>query len=225
MSRFRLAVAAGSLAALTAGVLAGLAPPASAAPPRPVPGAPGIGDPLFPGLGNGGYDATHYGIDLTYHADTRLVDAVTTMQARADQALTRFDLDFDGNTVRSVRFDGQTVAFTREGSELIITPQKISAKEFRMDSTVHLVQDGDSGVNGAATKAALNYLDSLTGEVPRSANRTLEFGRLDVHAGKNDSATLSYSRARLNSPAGSGTGASAGVVARGAASCWRSAEC
>jgi aminopeptidase N len=141
MSRFRLAVAAGSLAALTAGVLAGLAPPASAAPPRPVPGAPGIGDPLFPGLGNGGYDATHYGIDLTYHADTRLVDAVTTMQARADQALTRFDLDFDGNTVRSVRFDGQTVAFTREGSELIITPRHALRAGQRVTVTVAYAAD------------------------------------------------------------------------------------
>ncbi len=108
MTRFRLAAAAGSLvAALTAGMVAGLAPAASAAPARPVPGAPGIGDPLFPGLGNGGYDVTHYSIGMTYHADTKMVDAVTTIQARADQALTRFDLDFDGNTIRSVRFDGK----------------------------------------------------------------------------------------------------------------------
>ena len=79
MTRFRLAVATGSLATiLTAGMVAGLAPTASAAPPRPVPGAPGIGDPLFPSLGNGGYDVTHYSIGMTYHADTRLVDAVTT---------------------------------------------------------------------------------------------------------------------------------------------------
>ena len=36
---------------------------------------------------------------MTYHAGTKMVDAVTTVQARADQALTRFDLDFDGNTI------------------------------------------------------------------------------------------------------------------------------
>ena len=77
---------------------------------------------------------------------------------------------------------------------------------------------GNRGVTAAATRAALNYIDSLTGEVPRTANRNLEFGRLDLHAGKSDSITLSYSRARLSSPAGSGTGASAAVAARGAAS-------
>jgi hypothetical protein len=62
-------------------MVVGLAPAASAAPPRPVPGAPGIGDPLFPSLGNGGYDVTHYSTGMTYHADTRTVDAVTTVRA------------------------------------------------------------------------------------------------------------------------------------------------
>ena len=33
---------------------------------QPTPGAPDIGDPLFPGLGNGGYDVSHYTIDLDY---------------------------------------------------------------------------------------------------------------------------------------------------------------
>jgi aminopeptidase N len=137
MTRFRLAAAAGTLtAALTAGAIAGLAPPASAAPPRPVPGAPGIGDPLFPDLGNGGYDVTHYAIDMTYRADTKTVDALTTIQARADQALTRFDLDFDGNTIRSVRFGGAPVAFTREGAELIITPRRALRQGQRFTVTV-----------------------------------------------------------------------------------------
>jgi aminopeptidase N len=124
MTRFRLAAAGSLAAALTAGVVAGLAPPASAAPPRPVPGAPGIGDPLFPDLGNGGYDVTHYSIGMTYKAATRTVDATTTVRARADQALTRFDLDFDGNTIRSVRFDGAPVAYRRDGAELIIIPRR-----------------------------------------------------------------------------------------------------
>jgi aminopeptidase N len=142
MTRFRLAVATGSLATiLTAGMVAGLAPTASAAPPRPVPGAPGIGDPLFPSLGNGGYDVTHYSIGMTYHADTRLVDAVTTVRARAFQALTRFDLDFDGNTIRSVRFDGKPVAYAREGAELIITPRKALRQGQRFSVTVTYAAD------------------------------------------------------------------------------------
>ncbi|HEY6749682.1 MAG TPA: M1 family metallopeptidase [Mycobacteriales bacterium] len=122
MTRFRLTVAA-LAAALTAGTIAGLAPPASAAPPRPLPGAPGIGDPLFPGLGNGGYDATHYSIAMTYDPAVKRVAATTTVRARAYQPLTRFDLDFDGNTISSVRFDGRPVSYRREGAELIVTPR------------------------------------------------------------------------------------------------------
>jgi hypothetical protein len=77
---------------------------------------------------------------------------------------------------------------------------------------------GSRGVPRAATNAALNYLDGLSGEIPRSANHGLQFARLDVRASSRDNVTLSYARSRLSSPAGSGTGASAAVVARGTAS-------
>ena len=78
---------------------------------------------------------------MTYHADARLVDAVTTVQARAFQALTRFDLDFDGNTIRSVRFDGKPVAYGREGAELIITPARALRSGQRFSVTVTYAAD------------------------------------------------------------------------------------
>src|SRR3954467_12003177 len=114
MTRFRLAAAAGSLvAALAAGMVAGLAPAASSAPARPVPGAPGGGDPLFPGLGNGGYDVRHYTLDLAYGsaASVQTVPGVVTIQARATQSLSRFDLDFSGDSVDSVSVNGSPAAF------------------------------------------------------------------------------------------------------------------
>jgi hypothetical protein len=77
---------------------------------------------------------------------------------------------------------------------------------------------GTRGVSAAATNAALNYLDSLTGEVPRTANQGVQFARLDVRASDRDTVTLSYQRLRLSSPAGVGGGASGAVVARGTAS-------
>jgi hypothetical protein len=45
-----------------------IASPAAATARRaaPTPGADGIGDRLFPQLGNGGYDAKHYDLDLSY---------------------------------------------------------------------------------------------------------------------------------------------------------------
>ena len=38
------------------------------------PGAPGIGDPYFPTDGNGGYDVSHYGLDLKYEPADRVAD-------------------------------------------------------------------------------------------------------------------------------------------------------
>jgi aminopeptidase N len=109
---------------LLAGLVAG---PASASSPRaPSPGAPDIGDVLFPGLGNGGYDAQHYVLDLTYptSAPSQTVNGKVTMLARATQWLSRFDLDFSGESVSAVRVNGAAASFTRSGDELVITPRR-----------------------------------------------------------------------------------------------------
>jgi aminopeptidase N len=103
---------------------ASLGPPALAAAPSP--GAADIGDPLFPGLGNGGYDVRHYTLDLRYvsAAPVQTVPAVVTVRARATQALSRFDLDVRGDSVDAVDVDGAPAAFSREGEELVVTPER-----------------------------------------------------------------------------------------------------
>ena len=58
------------------------------------------------------------------------------------------------------------------------------------------------GVTAAQTNTALNYLDSLTGTVPRRADQTVNFGRVDWHRGSASRVVLEYNRARWNSPAG-----------------------
>ena len=51
---------------------------ATPVPGMPSPGAAGIGDPYYPLLGNGGYDATHYTIDLDLDVEAgAIVDATT----------------------------------------------------------------------------------------------------------------------------------------------------
>jgi aminopeptidase N len=108
-------------------VLCGLAVPASAtALDRPSPGAPGIGDRLFPTLGNGGYDVQHYDLDLRYAtaAPSQPIDGTATIVALATQSLSRFDLDFAGDSVGSVSVNGAPAAFTRDGEELVITPKR-----------------------------------------------------------------------------------------------------
>jgi aminopeptidase N len=102
-----------------------LALPASvSARERPAPGAPGIGDRLFPTLGNGGYDVQHYDLDLRYATDdpAQGIDGTATISARATQPLSRFDLDFAGDSVGAVTVNRAPAQFARNGDELVITP-------------------------------------------------------------------------------------------------------
>ncbi len=136
--RWILAVAA---AAAVAGLVTWLSgqddrgTPASTATTRPLttasteaplvgtPGASGAGDPYFASLGNGGYDVDHYALDLTWRADEGELDGVATIEARATQDLSRFNLDLAGLTVRSVTVEGAPAGVGRTERELIVTPE------------------------------------------------------------------------------------------------------
>ena len=81
---------------------------------NPRPGAPGIGDPYFPLLGNGGYDAQHYTIDASVDVDANRLAATTTMNARATQDLSSFNLDFRGFDISRITVDGAPATFARK---------------------------------------------------------------------------------------------------------------
>ena len=85
-------------------------------------GSEGIGDPYFPLMGNGGYDVQHYTIAMTVDVAANRVDATTSIEARANQNLSAFDLDFAGPPVSQVKVDGVTASQRRSGGELIVTP-------------------------------------------------------------------------------------------------------
>ncbi|MGQ4511516.1 M1 family aminopeptidase [Streptomyces sp. DW26H14] len=87
-------------------------------------GAPGQGDPYFPLSGNGGYTVRHYDLDLGYDPATRNLTGAASITAHAGETLGRFDLDLSGLTVSRVRVDGRSARWTREGQELVITPQR-----------------------------------------------------------------------------------------------------
>jgi aminopeptidase N len=120
-NRLRHAVTIAS--AFAAGLLALCAQAASA---QPAPGAAGIGDRLFPTLGNGGYDARHYHLDLTYptSAPEQTVDGEVTMIARATHSLSRFNLDFADGSVSDVDVNGRDADFALVDEELVITPAR-----------------------------------------------------------------------------------------------------
>ena len=115
------------LLALAPLVVLAMVAPAGADPrhPAPAPGAEGIGDRLFPQLGNGGYDAKHYDLALDYPSSAPEQDVAgkVTMFARATQSLSRFDLDFQGDSVDGVWVNGRPAAYSLAGAELVITPR------------------------------------------------------------------------------------------------------
>jgi aminopeptidase N len=87
-------------------------------------GAAGVGDPYFPDLGNGGYDVTHYDLNLTLDPAKNLLDAIATIRANATQALSRFNLDLLGLKLQTLKVNGVDAPFARDGRELVITPAK-----------------------------------------------------------------------------------------------------
>jgi aminopeptidase N len=87
------------------------------------PGSPGLGDPFFPLAGNGGYNVSHYGLNLSYEPATNQLTGTATISATATQDLSRFDLDLRGFTISRLDVEGRAATFTRDGQELIVTPR------------------------------------------------------------------------------------------------------
>ncbi|MFD8213444.1 M1 family metallopeptidase [Streptomyces sp. NPDC059697] len=129
-ARLALAAAITVAAALTGPVSQAAGSPSAPTSPSaaPSPGAPGLGDPIFPLDGNGGYKVNRYLLDFDWQAPRTPFEAATTVKATATQALSRFDLDFAGNTLHTVTVDGATAKAVRDGDELVITPAKPLAK-------------------------------------------------------------------------------------------------
>ncbi|MFG2499184.1 M1 family metallopeptidase [Streptomyces sp. NPDC048441] len=124
-ARLALAAAVAVTAALTAGPVSQAAPSASG---KPMPGAPGLGDPMFPLDGNGGYRVDRYTLDFDWQAPKTPFEATTTIKATATQSLSRFNLDFGGNTLHGVTVDGSAAGTSRDGDELTVTPKSPIAK-------------------------------------------------------------------------------------------------
>ncbi|MEU5997648.1 MULTISPECIES: M1 family metallopeptidase [unclassified Streptomyces] len=123
-ARLALAAAVTVTAALT-GTASQAAPSAVGA---PSPGAPGLGDPMFPLDGNGGYRVDRYTLDFDWQAPRTPFEATATIKATATQSLSRFNLDFGGNTLRGVKVDGSAARTSRAGDELTVTPKSPIAK-------------------------------------------------------------------------------------------------
>jgi aminopeptidase N len=101
-----------------------------------VPGAPGLGDAYYPTYGNGGYDVSHYDLDVAYDPATDRLDGDASLRATATESLCSFDLDLIGLDVRRVEVDAKRARWSRSGQELVITPKRPLQKGRRFDVEV-----------------------------------------------------------------------------------------
>lgn len=160
--------------------------------------------------------ANPFSVETHYHDGT-----ITTVPAKPHDGLQNIAGRVGGPLTRGQRLVGFASAAQQfRDFPAISSPSlgPLTARSFYALTPTQTALLGTRGVTAAARNAALNYLDSLTGEVPRSANQGVQFGRIDLRASKRDDVSVSYSRLRLSSPAGIGTGASAATVPRGAGS-------
>jgi aminopeptidase N len=153
--RSRLAVCC----VVVAGLVVGAAPAGGIATAElrrgtpPSPGSPDSGDSLFPHAGNGGYDVTHYAIDLRWRGNGSIV-ADVRITADATQALSAFNLDLKGLQVDRASVDGVSAVFAQAGRELTVTPDTAipDGATFRTvvryHGTPHFLRDPDGSPDG-----------------------------------------------------------------------------
>ena len=97
-----------------------------------VPGSSGLGDAYYPLYGNGGYDVTHYDLDVAYDPATDQLDGDAAIRATATENLCSFDLDFVGLNVRRVEVDGKQARWSRTGQS---SSSSRSARSSRGDAS------------------------------------------------------------------------------------------
>lgn len=104
--------------------------PATDLPADPLAGADGMGDSLYPDFGNGGYDTLTYTLDITINnVDTSELEATTTIEAIATQNLSRFNLDFAGFEITSIKVNDEAAEFERKDQELTVIPARDLSKD------------------------------------------------------------------------------------------------
>ena len=137
--------------------------PGSGGPTKYLPGAPGAGDPYFPLAGNGGYDVKHYLLDLDYDPATDVLSGTATITAAATQNLSKFNLDLDGLTVRSIKVNGRSAQWSRDGGELTVTPRRGLRNHTRFTTVV--TYDGVPETLGDSTIGVSGFMHTDDGAV------------------------------------------------------------
>lgn len=88
--------------------------------PERNPGSPSLGDPYSPSGGNGGYNVTHYDLDLDLDVATGALAGIATIEAVALDDLSSFNLDLYELTVSAVAVNGTEAEFVWSEGELSV---------------------------------------------------------------------------------------------------------
>jgi aminopeptidase N len=99
-------------------------------------GTSGLGDQYFPEAGNGGYDVSHYHLEIRYDPASGRLDGHAVITAIATENLFRFDLDFGGLAISSLAVNSSPAGWARQSlQELVIVPVAglRAGREFTVD--------------------------------------------------------------------------------------------
>ncbi|WP_148611797.1 M1 family metallopeptidase [Nocardioides rubriscoriae] len=139
--------------AVAAALLAPTTSPSVAATPAVV-GAQTSGDSLFPAQGNGGYDVSHYDLDLAWQTSGAIAATARISASTTGEPLSQLSLDLEGLTVSRVTVDGVDAAFSRINQDpafkLVVTPATPVSGAFVVEVTYagtptsHTDPDGSS---------------------------------------------------------------------------------
>jgi aminopeptidase N len=113
-------------------------------------GSDGLGDPYNPSAGNGGYDVTHYDLDIDLDVSTGALAGVATIEAISLDTLASFNLDLYGLDVSAVAVDGTESDFSIEDGELTVLADVERGSLFR-------VTVGYGGTAGQVASDSVRY--------------------------------------------------------------------
>lgn len=88
-----------------------------------VSGAAGLNDPYNPSAGNGGYNVSHYDLDLELEVATGALVGVATIEAVALADLSAFNLDLYKLKVSTVVVDGEKAEYALADGELTVVAE------------------------------------------------------------------------------------------------------
>ncbi len=131
---------------------------------------------------------------------TNYVDGVVTSRAvKPHDVRQQFGGSLGGAAVRDKLFYFYAYDQQRRNFPALSSPEFASFFLLTPTQTALL---GNRGVSQTKMTAALNYLDSLTGTVPRRQDQTINFGKLDWQAAEKHRFSLQYNRALSSAPSG-----------------------